>query len=330
MKLKRNIFNWKSYSTVLVLALAFTVCIDTSAQTIVSDPWQQMLTDYQNRMLANWHTYQAELLGKMWQEANKTNQYLDYLRNYEHQKMQIKGDPKNVRTRISDESVALNIKDYDSIKEDIEQTTENESEKDKAVILTKMYDKAAQKAIEGTKQASIKRSVLINDLQGAIRRLSRAQTESEVMKINGEISALNASINALRDEELAQFRALSYVREKGIAESSLKYIEKEKENRRKWKEELKEESKERKELIEQAENNPEDRSNPFSAIVKPVAHDDTDWSFKNEYLSGDFDFGFKGGSSISTRKEYLIESIEENEELTEEQKEKLLELLEDE
>ena len=90
----RNIFN--NLKVWLVLTIFFTA-VKSSAQMVVTDPWQQMLTDHQTRVLSQWHTYQAELMGKMWKEANKTNQYLDYLRDYEHEKKLIKGDPKKIK-----------------------------------------------------------------------------------------------------------------------------------------------------------------------------------------------------------------------------------------
>lgn len=324
LRTAKNLVRW------IIIIISFAVT-KSSAQMLVSDPWQQLLINYQTKLLSTWHKYEAEIMTKSLQEAHQTNQYLDSLRNYAYEAKLIKGDPKKVRVKISDDLGGIDVRDYDSIEADAKKALDENSETYIGEKFAKMYEDALGCAMSATKETTAQRGALIIELQSAIHRLSNAETESEVQKITGEISALNTAVNALRDEELAQFRVIRYVHEKGTAENASKHILNERKQRKKWADDLKNESKERKELFEKARKNPDDRSNPYAAVVKPVARDDEDWSFKRKYLTTPLSEAFYNGYRFRgglTRRELLLKYLEENENLTEEQKERIRELLE--
>jgi len=240
-------------------------------------------------VLVSWHKYESEIMKKVWEEGQKSNQYLDYMRQQEDKAAAIRGDPANIQTGLTAPTPStLSLKLYEDIESDSQKemneagkTTELDAETEKKLRMKKM---SIDLLIAATDDNEAKRRALIARLDNAVTRLGVAKTDAEVKKINAEINAIHTSMTALSGEIADQERTASLVQSKSEAEEIRNELIKEAALNKKNQEQItKNNDYLKSEKIKHAAN-PDDKNNiywrpDFGKVIKSMAENDKNGNY---------------------------------------------------
>lgn len=285
----------KTIAIIGILAASAT----TWSQSTVYDPTVASLIVQTHNIQYELQHWMAELQSKQYGEEQKTNQYLDYMKQVGDEQLKRMGDPAAAAPlgisapMPSSLEVSLIDQVKDEAKKEMSQSKEKTGLDKDTELRMRTYKKALAEVLEQQEDNNGKRGTLILQLDNAVSRLREAKTDADVQKINGEINAIQTALLALEHEMKEQERTLQMVQATTEEEELRKMAIEEQKQAEKESKARAETHKKYKEWQKKREENPTDTSNPlwyedgsgFQALMQKMADNAKKGDFSGEGLS---------------------------------------------